>query len=137
MTPQEILKRPYHRCFIRNDNGEYTALILEFQGCLSEGETLEDANYHLTNAALAWLETLIEMGQTVPEPIEHLWGLHGHLVPPNQRLVGAAKTARNLLADVMDQPADPKDKRWFDLEMRVGDVLRKLEAALATTKVGG
>jgi len=66
-----ILKRPYSRVLIPdNESGGYTAKILEFPGCVSEGETPNEAIANLEEAAVGWIEAVIESGQTIPEPIE-------------------------------------------------------------------
>lgn len=74
MTPKQILRKPYTRCFVRDEkSGRYTAYIREFPGCITEGETMDDANFNLTDAAMSWLEVLIGQGLKVPPPNEHAW----------------------------------------------------------------
>ena len=70
---KNILRRPYHRVFIpeANDSG-YTALIQEFPGCISCGDTIEEANRMIMDAADGWVEACLKRGLKIPEPIE--WG---------------------------------------------------------------
>jgi antitoxin HicB len=64
----DILRQPYSRVLRPAEEGGYTAEILEFPGCVTEGETLEEAFANLEDAARGWLEAVIELGQNVPEP---------------------------------------------------------------------
>jgi predicted RNase H-like HicB family nuclease len=64
----EILKRSYSWVVKPAEEGGYTAEILEFPGCVTQGETLEETYANLEDAARGWIETVIELGQDVPEP---------------------------------------------------------------------
>jgi antitoxin HicB len=64
----EILKQSYSRVLRPAEEGGYSAEILEFPGCVTQGETLEEAYANLEDAARGWLEVVIELGQSVPEP---------------------------------------------------------------------
>jgi antitoxin HicB len=68
---EEYINEPYTRILIPNEDGSYSAEILEFSGCFAEGETANEAMDNLINAALAWLETCIEQGLDIPEPFEN------------------------------------------------------------------
>src|SRR4029079_12941247 len=65
---EEILKAPYARTLIREDDGTYSAVILEFPGCVSQGDTPNEAISNLEDAATAWVEATLEQGQSIPEP---------------------------------------------------------------------
>ena len=65
----DILKRSYSRVLKPAEEGGYTAEILEFPGCVTEGETVQEAFENLEDAARGWLEAVIELGQNVPEPV--------------------------------------------------------------------
>ena len=70
---KNILRRPYHRVFIPEANdGGYTSLIQEFPGCISCGDTIEEANRMIMDAADGWVEACLKRGLKIPEPIE--WG---------------------------------------------------------------
>ncbi len=65
---EQILKQPYSRVLRPAEEGGYTAEILEFPGCVTQGETFEEAYANLEDAARGWLEAVIELGQNVPDP---------------------------------------------------------------------
>jgi len=66
-APQEYLKEPYSRVFtLDHESGTYTAEILEFPGCISQGCTVEEANHRLEKAAVGWIEAAIDLGQKIP-----------------------------------------------------------------------
>jgi predicted RNase H-like HicB family nuclease len=65
----EILKRPYRRVIIPDEHtGTFTALIAEFPGCISEGDSVRKAYDNLQAAAESWLEAAIESGVPIPAP---------------------------------------------------------------------
>ena len=67
---QDILNKPYARILIRDEDGTYTAEILEFPGCYAEGDTPTEAIEDLEEAAASWIEAAIEQGQEIPEPLD-------------------------------------------------------------------
>lgn len=68
MTENEYLKKPYARILIPDELGGFYAEILEFPGCFSEGDTVEEAFQNLEQAALSWIAACQEQGQNIPEP---------------------------------------------------------------------
>jgi len=66
---QDILNKPYARILIRNKDGRYTAQILEFPGCVAEGDTPDEAIADLDKAASSWIEVAIEQNESIPEPL--------------------------------------------------------------------
>ena len=71
------LRKPYSRILIPNDDGRYTAEMLDFPGCVAEGETADEAIREVEGAAKAWIETALEEGQSIPEPEMNV-GYSGH-----------------------------------------------------------
>jgi predicted RNase H-like HicB family nuclease len=67
-TPAEYLREPYARVLIPDEDGGFTAEILEFPGCVSEGDSAEEALANLEEAATNWIETTLEQDQNIPEP---------------------------------------------------------------------
>lgn len=65
---KEILKRPYTRLIVPDDDGSYRGEILEFPGCIATGETAEEALRALHEVALSWLESTMSLGRAIPEP---------------------------------------------------------------------
>jgi len=77
MNPAEYLRLPYSWCFIPSyEDGEfsgYTSYILEFPGCISEGENLFIAEENLFRAAYGWIRAALDLGQEIPEPAARLY----------------------------------------------------------------
>lgn len=66
---REILLRPYSRVLIPDhDTGTYVAFILEFPGCVAQGDTPEEAYRNLEAAAQSWIEAARDLGQAIPLP---------------------------------------------------------------------
>ena len=51
-------------------DGGYTAILPDLPGCLSQGDTLEEAVNNVQDAKLAWLETAWDCGDPIPMPAE-------------------------------------------------------------------
>jgi predicted HicB family RNase H-like nuclease len=71
---REILRRPYSRVLIPQDEGGFTAEILEFPGCFAEGDSADEANAHLEAAADSWLLACFESGKSIPDPLAEYEG---------------------------------------------------------------
>ncbi|MCL2080264.1 MAG: type II toxin-antitoxin system HicB family antitoxin [Oscillospiraceae bacterium] len=72
MNCNEYLKLPYNYIIkpIQDESGAYYhASVLEFDGCQSTGHSLSEAYDSLLEAMEGWIETKLENGFTVPEPI--------------------------------------------------------------------
>ncbi|NQT31554.1 MAG: type II toxin-antitoxin system HicB family antitoxin [Deltaproteobacteria bacterium] len=68
-SPEEYIKKPYLRIVIPDEeSGTYTAQILEFPGCITQGETPQEAYERLEEIALSWIEAALSMGQNIPLP---------------------------------------------------------------------
>lgn len=81
MTPTEILKRPYHRIIVPDEDG-IVGEILEFPGCIAVGDSVVECAANLESLAEDWVAATIELGQEVPEPVtdachkaRHLFGI--------------------------------------------------------------
>jgi predicted RNase H-like HicB family nuclease len=48
--------------------GGYVAQIKDLPGCLSQGETLEEAMTNINEARELWIETVYEVGDEIPLP---------------------------------------------------------------------
>jgi predicted RNase H-like HicB family nuclease len=70
MAPAEILKRPYARLVTPDEDGSYFAEILEFPGCFATGETAPEALENLESVAIDWINTALEQGQNIPDPMD-------------------------------------------------------------------
>jgi predicted RNase H-like HicB family nuclease len=50
------------------DGGGYLATVPELPGCMSDGETQEEALANVKDAIMAWLATAEQIGHDIPEP---------------------------------------------------------------------
>ena len=48
------------------DGGGYLATVSDLPGCMSDGETYEEAASNVQDAILSWLEAAREMGRPIP-----------------------------------------------------------------------
>lgn len=63
--PYNYIVQPIH-----DESGSYFyARILEFDGCQSTGETIDEAYENLKDAMRGWIETKLENGFTIPLPV--------------------------------------------------------------------
>jgi predicted RNase H-like HicB family nuclease len=68
---RDLLKKPYTRLFVPEDDGTFRAEILEFPGCIATGETREEAMSQLEDVAAGWLASSLSQGQSISEPIDN------------------------------------------------------------------
>jgi len=64
----KIVARPYVRELVKNEDGTWFARIVEFAGCMTEGDTQEEALTNLEDAMVAWVEVKLEDGEPIPAP---------------------------------------------------------------------
>ncbi|HLF21705.1 MAG TPA: type II toxin-antitoxin system HicB family antitoxin [Aestuariivirga sp.] len=50
------------------DGGGFVATVPDLPGCMSDGETPEEALVNVQDAIAAWIEAAKDMGHKVPEP---------------------------------------------------------------------
>ena len=50
------------------DGGGFAAIVPELPGCMSDGETPQEALESVYDAIACWMEAAQEMGRPVPEP---------------------------------------------------------------------
>ena len=71
-TVEEYLELPYTIAltFDRHEDGNegYVAEVLELPGCISQGDTPDDAVESVRNAMLGWISIGLEDGHDIPEP---------------------------------------------------------------------
>jgi antitoxin HicB len=64
------LGAPYVRMIIPNaEEGGYLAEVLELPGCITDGDTLEEAYRNLEDAMAGWIEASLENGRPIPEAV--------------------------------------------------------------------
>jgi antitoxin HicB len=77
MSVDEYMKLPYHFCYQREykekdgDFDGYSVMVLELQGCFSQGETLQEAEEMILDVMRMWLEVSLEQGHTIPLPAKY------------------------------------------------------------------
>lgn len=67
-TLQEYLDLSYPITLYPEPDGGYTVMLIDLPGCLSQGDTLEEAIANITEAKEAWIETAWECGDDIPLP---------------------------------------------------------------------
>ena len=68
LDAKSYLRLPYARILIPEPEGGFFAEILEFPGCVTEGETPDEAFHNLESVAESWIESCLEQGQDIPPP---------------------------------------------------------------------
>jgi len=69
-TVEDYLNLPYRIEMVRNEDGSFFVSIRELPGCMSEGDTIEEAYTMIKDAQRCWIETALENGQDIPLPEE-------------------------------------------------------------------
>lgn len=73
MSVQDYMDLPYNYVIrqITDESGTYYyATVLELDGCQSTGETFQEAYEGIREAMEGWIETKLENGLTVPQPMD-------------------------------------------------------------------
>ena len=65
---EAILLRPYHRVISGEPVEGYLGEVPELPGCLTAGETAEEALRNLHEAMAVWVESALAHGDPIPEP---------------------------------------------------------------------
>ena len=63
------MKMPYTKELIPYEDGSCFARIVEFRGCMTEGDNLQHALEMLDEAMSVWLEVGLEDNLPIPEPV--------------------------------------------------------------------
>lgn len=64
------LSAPFVRMIIPNaEEGGYLAEVLELPGCISEGETPEEAYRNLEDAMAGWITASLDTNRPIPDPV--------------------------------------------------------------------
>ena len=62
------LSLPYSITLVPSPEGGFAVRINELTGCISQGETVEDAYRMIEDAKREWLMAALDMGVAIPEP---------------------------------------------------------------------
>jgi len=58
--------------FPPEDGGGFIALVPDLPGCMSDGETPEEAVSNVQDAISAWMEAARDVGHAIPAPSRHI-----------------------------------------------------------------
>jgi antitoxin HicB len=50
------------------DGGGFVATVPDLPGCMSDGETPQEALANVDDAIRAWIEAALDLGHSIPEP---------------------------------------------------------------------
>lgn len=64
------LSLPYKIMLYPAEEGGFVVEIPELPGCISQGETREEALAMIEDAKIAWLQVAMESGHEIPEPVQ-------------------------------------------------------------------
>ena len=66
---EQYMAKPYRIEVIPDpDDGGFVVTIPDLPGCISQGDTVEEAYEMIRDAQCAWLMVALEHGDTIPEP---------------------------------------------------------------------
>jgi len=72
VNAEEYMKLPYHVRMVRDDSGDgdaaWAVWVEELKGCVSQGDTPEEAATMIQEAMEGWFETALEHGKRIPPP---------------------------------------------------------------------
>lgn len=69
LTAKDVLQRPYARVLTPEEDGSFSASVLEFPGCFSYGDSPAQAYANLEEAATSWVEAALDQKIDIPEPL--------------------------------------------------------------------
>lgn len=52
----------------QEEGGGYLAEAMDLNGCIADGETIEDAVHNLEDAITSWIRTSEQLGRPIPSP---------------------------------------------------------------------
>jgi antitoxin HicB len=55
-----------------DDGGGFSAIVPDLPGCMSDGETPEQAIANVQNAISSWIEAANDLGRAIPSPSRSL-----------------------------------------------------------------
>jgi len=77
---ESLIRRPYARIILPEEDGTFRGEIMEFSGCIATGETAAEALENLEEAARSWLMAALDREQSIPLPVESSNDFSGRLV---------------------------------------------------------
>lgn len=68
---EDYLKLPYTIETKRESDGSYFIKVKELSGCMSTGESIEEAYAMIEDAMADWIQFNLDAGRVIPEPEEY------------------------------------------------------------------
>jgi antitoxin HicB len=65
---REIMMRPYRKVISGDPEGGFLIEVPDLPGCMTAGETMEEAVTMLQEAMELWLIVALELGEPIPDP---------------------------------------------------------------------
>ncbi len=93
---ERIVARPYVRMLVPDvEDGGYTARVLEFPGCISEGDSPDEAIANVDDALRGIVSVMLKRGDPIPGPLnEHEYSGRLNLrIPPSLHARAAERAA--------------------------------------------
>ena len=100
-TVNEYMKLPYRMELVEDvDEGGFVVSFPDLKGCLSSGETAEDAVRNAMDAKREWIAAALEEGYEIPEPLTEADYSGQFKVPPHNLSAALAAQFGHLLLAV-------------------------------------
>jgi len=74
------LSLPYKIMLYPAEEGGFVVEIPELPGCISQGQTREEALVMIEDAKIAWIQVALELGREIPEPVQEVETFSGKFV---------------------------------------------------------
>ena len=72
MKPEALLYPLLVEPLPAEDGGGFVAYVPDLPGCMSDGETPEEAVTNVRDAIVCWMEAAEDQGHPIPAPSRHL-----------------------------------------------------------------
>jgi predicted RNase H-like HicB family nuclease len=69
---KKLMQKNWTYILEREPEGGWFIKVYELPGCMSQGETPDEAMYMIQDAMVGWFETVIDYGSHIPEPKENI-----------------------------------------------------------------
>ena len=113
-TMEKLMYPFMTRLLLPEEGGGYLIEFPDLPGCMSDGETLEEAIENGKDALQCWIEAAAEDGQVIPEPgSSPTWvqqvptDVHRQL---SKRATAEGMSLSELVASILDQATDDRVK---------------------------
>lgn len=130
---QHYLALQYPVNLLADPDGGYVAVFPDLPGCLTQGETLEEAVAMAEDARVGWIETEYELGHDIPLPSypEEYSGKFNVRIPKSLHRTLSKAAEREGVS--LNQYVATLLARG-DAQARIESKLRKLEGLIPTTR---